>query len=750
MGNFNWEKVESLNKINGGNQIKERGEYEGKFTRLFFTSPNYCVGLFEYIKTQDDSDAAPNYFTAVSHFEVETEIPFKIEGTWETNLKYEQRQFTIEYAQKSNNLNKDGLYQFLVNHPEIKNIGPVRAQLIVDYCGDNFNHVMEYDIAGLIAKTKIGPDIIDNLVSIWKNSKLFNQIIIELSEMGFSFNQCVKIYRNYGDMCVDIVKKNPYDIIGKIDRLGFIAVDKVAMGLDFDMRHPDRIKAGIEYILMIEIRGNGHCWLPKSDVYRDSAKLLCIDPIAISEFLETSPKIFKDLGNGQITMGYLYHYEKTIAEFIMTKGREKTGIELDVDKYSNWTTILNDGQLEAVKRAIGRRFTIITGQAGTGKTFVIKAIHRILDDMGYNVALASPTGKAAKRIEEVVGMEAETIHRLLGYNSVEFLHCSDDPLPHNVVIIDEFSMVDVWLFYHLIDALREDAILICVGDHNQLPPVGPGNPLRDSIIMASEPRFGLDNVILLNQMMRQAGELEKNSVAILGGQLNQTTDVIVDETNNRKQWYVVGRHGVDEYSIREYIVNLVDNIERLGFNPNVDVQVITPMKAGDCGVREINFALQKHIQKKYFGVNAQRPKTENGRPNFYLHDRVIQTANDYGIGVMNGEIGKVIKKTNKLTAIQFDNTKVEFSNADAGLLNIELAYALTIHKTQGSEFPCVIVVLHNRHHIMLHRNLLYTGVTRAKQTVFIVGDAKAMERAVSNVESDNRRTMTPMLSLEYC
>jgi len=717
--------------------MNERKEYEGKYIKLFFTSENFNVGIFEFMKAESDPDSAKNYFTSVAHFPVDCDVPLIITGHWETNRKYDQRQFIIESAAKSNKLDRDGLIDFLQNHPDIVGIGKVKATRIADYCGDNFEDVLYNDENGLIRETRISKDVITNLKTVWDNAKLYNKVIIHLSEMGFTFNQCVKIFKEFGDKSVIEVEKNPYILIEKIERMGFLTVDAIAQKLSgFTLDSLKRIKAGVEYVLNIDVQ-QGHCWSSIDDVAHNSYALLGINKTIIIDFLKT-PKNGFVVNYGRVSLNYTNHHEKFVADFILSKGTKKMKYSkaMKPEKYGEF---LNDDQLATVKKVLENQFSIITGKAGTGKTYVIKTLYRIFTSIGLNVELASPTGRAAKRIKEVVGEDAFTIHRLLGSNSITFLYNKDERLDVDVVIIDEFSMVDINLAYHLMSAMGDKAVLICVGDHNQLPPVGPGNVLRDIINMNKDPQFKLDNVSELTQIVRQAGELKKNSVSILDGQLLPTTTEV--DKFGRKEWYSIPfEDGVRAYDLQQYILNIIREIRRISFDPLNDVQIITPMKNGETGVRELNLVVQECVQKMLFDVDTERPKTDKGRPNFYKHDRVIQMVNDYELSIMNGEIGRVTTSNKNGVEIQFEDELIFFKRSDAKLLNVELAYVLTIHKTQGSEYPCVIIVMHSQNWRMLHRNLIYTAVTRAKKTAFVIGEYKALNKAIMTVEVDDRRT----------
>jgi exodeoxyribonuclease V alpha subunit len=380
----------------------------------------------------------------------------------------------------------------------------------------------------------------------------------------------------------------------------------------------------------------------------------------------------------------------------------------------------------------------MTGGAGSGKTFTIESLIAACEDLGLSYELAAPTGKAAKRLEQSVKRKAKTVHRLLGFNGHTFAKGDEDKLEVDFLVVDEVSMVDVPLMYQLFRAidLSRTAVLL-VGDHNQLPPVGPGNVLRDLVQSGAIP------TTVLTKIIRQAGVLKENSTAILGGEVRPTCDLKVD---GYRPWYVVNNF-TDREHVRFFLEKLFNEVldERLGFNLLQDVQVLTPTHKGQLGTVELNITLQRLIQKKLFGVET--PDVEPGRrPEFLPGDKVIQTKNDYDLGVMNGALGFVIDNDPKRgVSIDFDGHVVEIPRDSAKEYNLQLAYATSIHKMQGSEFPCAIVITHKSHSFMHHRNLLYTAVTRAQKSVILLGDHWGIENCAKKQQVDKRNTFLSFL-----
>jgi len=390
-------------------------------------------------------------------------------------------------------------------------------------------------------------------------------------------------------------------------------------------------------------------------------------------------------------------------------------------------------QHEAFDGVLRNRMYVITGPAGTGKTFVINKVVDEAQSRGQTVELAAPTGKAAKRLEQVTGRRAQTIHRLLGYNGEEWQHDSENPLEADVVIADEVSMCDVPLMYRLLSAIDfRETRLILAGDHNQLPPVGPGNVLRDILALDLIPYTVLDEVV------RQAGPLRHNSLEILKGRvvgLRKSDPVTPD-------WNVIPRFKDADDGLN-YLLRLFQEVfaERLGYDILRDVQVLAPQRKGTLGVENLNLALQAVVQKKLFGRSIP-PVPANRRPPLYPGDKVIQTKNDYGIDVMNGHIGYVVEADprQKRWVVDFeDRGPVDLDHQK--IQRVMLAYATTIHRYQGSEIPCAVCIMHSSHSFMLNRGIFYTAVTRARDRAIIIGDRKGINRAARIQRVDDRRTI---------
>jgi exodeoxyribonuclease V alpha subunit len=516
------------------------------------------------------------------------------------------------------------------------------------------------------------------------------------------------------------------------------------MGTPKDL--PSRIRAGIQYCVLSAL-DDGHCWVEYEDLLNRANTLLVMDTLDSREVIERHLEaliaegvLVSQASERLIVADPEIHRMETELAAIFKEARRA-----DLRAVTNLDALLDveGGELtpeqrEAVSNALTFSISLMTGGAGSGKTYAVSTIVSIAERLERKVVLAAPTGKAAKRLEEVVGHEASTIHRLLGFNGHSYTRDALNPIEADILVVDEVSMVDValaWRLFQAVDLTRTAVVL--VGDHNQLPPVGPGNLLRDLVKSRVVP------TTVLTRIIRQAGVLKENSTAILSGEVRPTTEV---HNGARRPWYVIDRFS-DREDVRRMLLLLFEEVlqERLGYDLLRDVQVLTPTHKGPLGTAELNVALQRLLQKKLRGFDV--PEDSSGhRPVFYAGDKVIQTRNDYELGVMNGAMGYVVEATAKggLT-VEFDGAVVEIEPGSDAASRLQLAYACSVHKVQGSEFPCAIVVAHKSHSFMHHRNLLYTAVTRAQESVILLGDRWGIENCAAKRQVDRRNTFLSFL-----
>jgi exodeoxyribonuclease V alpha subunit len=697
----------------------ERNEFRGlvESTRCF--GEQFTAGQFR-------SDSGHS-FPVVGRFRIEDRQSLKIRGRWECHKSYGW-QFAVEQAEFDLKLDRDGLSRYLAMNPDITGIGSARAQQMVEAFGDNFEAALLESPERIAETCKIAPAIIEQLRDRWREDRGRNRLMVRLAAFGLTNYQCEAAFKAFGAGAVQIIEESPYRLIGKARGLGFKTVDGIASGLGITKSHPDRIKAGFCYILD-QAQANGDCYLEYCDLMRRTKILLATGEDRFNEILR---EIIEGGGLGAecindhwlIGQKRLMTMERELSEIFARGGEPSPHIASFTEArwgLAGFAPELNEKQLQAIKYAMDYRISLVTGGAGTGKTHLLRKAAESAEFSGKTVIFAAPTGKAAKRLEEMTGGKTYTLHQLLGYNGSRF-NCQ--VLDSDLVFIDECSMIPSdlgWQFYHCVDFRRTSVVM--VGDHHQLPPIGPGNILRDLVNSKAIP------ITELEQVMRQSGVLKDKCTKLLGG--------AVDREEADGIWYVIDQFQ-DAEKIQGIILEiLLDKIDNMGFDQVRDLQIICPMHEGPLGTYTLNRLLQKKIQRKLH--NEEVPE---GQIKLLPHDKVIQTRNNYELGVMNGTIGYVAKIDGDGTlSINFDGVgTVELAPDSEELYDIELAYALTIHKAQGSEFPCVISVIHSSHGFLPDRNMLYTAATRARHMSVIIGDAHAIDACARRNQTAKRKT----------
>jgi len=552
-----------------------------------------------------------------------------------------------------------------------------------------------------------------------------------------------------GANVLNILQEDPYVIVREVPGFGFKKIDMIARKLGTPKDAPGRIRTGVIYSIE-ESLDDGNCWVEYTDLIEEANRLLVMDSMdsrmKIEQGLdglidEGKLKCGSQSGRFLVALPEILDMEERIAQCCAVGDRPNPNLDRLGDPRALVSTLaadLNARQREAVVAALSHTMVLISGGAGTGKTTSVSSIHDLCKAAGLKVVLAAPTGKAAKRMEQVIQAEASTIHRLLCYNGKSFLVDDVCPLDADVVIVDEVSLLDIRLMYHLLRGIDLDRTsLVLVGDHNQLPPVGPGNPLRDLIQQGGIP------TVILDQCVRQSGLLKDNCVAILRGEVPRSVNSPV---RHRQPWYLADHCG-DPKDIRGTLFDLYDSVleEDFGYNLKRDVQLLTPTHQGPLGTRELNAFIQRIIQLKDHGVEPPELRPGNN-PKILLHDKVIQTRNNYELSVMNGTLGEVVDQDRDGNLlVDFEGLPTEISRGSRAYYDLQLAYAISIHRAQGSEYPCAIVVIHKSHSFMHHRNLFYTGVTRARETAIILGDRWGIQHCAKEKHLDQRRTFLSFL-----
>jgi len=628
----------------------------------------------------------------------------------------------------------------------VKGVGPVTARRIVNKYGEEALDIIEQHPRKLLNVQGIGEKTLAKITKAWADQREVKNIMLFLQSHGVSPAYAVKIYKAYGGQAIEIVERNPYQLASDIWGIGFKSADKIARAIGIAEDDPRRIEAGVVYVLNEAVESGGNAYLTEKELTEKAAVILGVEDVggAILNLAMTGRLVLEEaafLGETEtaIYTPSLHKTETGLAERIQKLLATPLKQPPDPAKFDHWLTALldkhgfplSDQQRESVKTALLSRFSVLTGGPGVGKTTTTNAIVAALEALKRNVLLASPTGRAAKRLTEVTGREAKTVHRLLEFDPEKrgFKKNADEPLECDVLIVDESSMLDMVLTYSLLKALPDNAQVVFVGDVDQLPSVGPGNVLRDLIDSGAVP------VARLTQVFRQAAEslIITNAHAINAGRMPS----LPPPPENKDCAYLKAEEAED---VAEMVVAVVArSLPKRGYAP-ADIQVLTPMQRGSAGAAYLNTRLQEVL-------NPARPGTEEvqraGRL-FRVGDRVMQIVNNYDKAVYNGDIGTVsaISYEEETLTVSFQDAQgltevsYEFSEMD----ELTLAFACSIHKSQGSEYPVVVLALHPQHYMLLQRNLLYTALTRAKKLAVLIGPQRAIAMAVKKQSDIHRHT----------
>lgn len=669
----------------------------------------------------------------------------KIEGNWSIHPRYGE-QFRVTSYETLLPATVKGIERYL-GSGMIKGIGPMMAKRLVAQFGEATLDIIDADIEKLRHVPGIGEKRIEMIKSAWDEQKEVRNVMVFLQGNGVSPAYAAKIYRFYGNDSIRIVRDNPYRLAVDIFGIGFLTADRIAENLGVEKEAPFRIETGVLYVLG-QLADEGHLFSPFDELVERSSEVLEVLPSKIPPALANLaaqkkviiengplvPGVAGNYGTGLVYLDFLYAAELGIAASIgRLASHPKQMRIIDVGDTlrsggGDRQIIFSEKQLEAVRASLQQKVLVITGGPGTGKTTIINGIIKIAVKTGQKVVLAAPTGRAAKRITEATGVEARTIHRLLEYNPRDlssgtgFGRDESKPLDAGLVIIDEASMIDAPLMYHLLKTVPVEATLVLVGDIDQLPSVGPGNVLED--IIAS----GCVSTVRLNGIFRQSQE---SMIIVNAHRINRGQMPIFEGGRD-----FVFIEEDDPERVLQHIVELCTRIipSRFGFCPFNDIQILTPMHRGVVGVTNLNARLQEVLNRSPDGV------LRSGRL-FKVGDKVIQARNNYEKDVYNGDIGKIVNIDKEVQAVRvdFDGRIVtyDFSELD----ELVLAYAISVHKSQGSEYPAVILPVLTQHYLLLQRNLIYTAVTRGKKLVCLVGTKKALSIAVRNDRTRKRYSL---------
>ena len=652
----------------------------------------------------------------------------RLQGIWDNHPKH-GKQFKVEICEQALPSTVAGMASYL-GSGMVKGIGPKLAERIVECFQEATFEIIEKKPERLQEVSGIGLDRAGKIIAAWEEQKQVKEIMLFLHAHGVSTNLAVKIYKEYGDTALQIVQENPYQLERDIYGIGFKTADRIAQALGLSAEHPSRIEAGIVFALN-ETINQGHVYVPKEMLISRAIELLGVShdliPLGL-ERLEAGERIRQELlpipntKNSQrmaaVYLTPLFWGEKGVAERIKTllKARAslQKGKQLPLSEEG-----LSAEQQEAVEMALTHPVSILTGGPGTGKTTCLKALISTLEAQDKRYALASPTGRAAKRLSEATGRTASTIHRLLEFSPVEGFKRNDEhPLNIDFLVVDEASMLDLLLTNHLLKAIRPGTHLLFVGDIDQLPSVGAGDVLRDLI------HSDVAALTRLTTIFRQAegSEIITNAHRINQGQMPFFSK------GERGDFYLFPAE--DAAAAADWLVDVVTERvpQKFGFDALMDIQVLSPLYRGPAGVTILNERLQAKLNP------AAKGKAERSLYGTILRvgDKVMQTRNNYDKNVYNGDIGFIqgIDLINQTLAVDFEGHPAEYEWSEADELN--LAYAVSVHKAQGSEFPVIVMPVVTQHYMMLQRNLIYTAITRARSLCVLAGNNKAIGIAVHN------------------
>lgn len=712
-------------------KFNEIEELSGAVENIIFASPDgkFCVFSLRQTNTRARATVTLNSEPPLVGQQV------NLKGAWIKHPKFGQ-QFKAQSLHIETPTSIDGIERFLASGV-IKGVGAAMAKRLVDEFGEKTLEVIEKTPEKLAKVAGIGKKTIEKIASSYQGQAELREVMLWLESHNVSGSLAAKIVKKFGSFSLEVLEKDPYRLAREVDGIGFATADIIASSSGLAPDDNSRIAAGINYALA-QIALNGHCCIPEMALEQNAAKLLQLDIAAVRQVLKNELRqkhlLSEFVGNDTLIYPpYLYVAEKKTADKLRYLKRYADDFEaIDADNMvAEWERKNNfklaAAQKDAIKGALKYGVFILTGGPGTGKTTVVRGMIDLLEWLGLEILLGAPTGRAAKRLAQTTGRKTMTVHRMLEAQGgtaggMEFAKDADEQLEADVIILDEVSMMDIVLMQHFLEAVPDGCHVILVGDVDQLPAVGPGSVLKDILRSKVIPSVRLQEVfrqtnassIVLNAHAINAGRLPKFSAEdfkfVEVNDASKTAELIVDFCTRR--------------------------IPELGFSPLTDVQVLSPMHRLECGVENLNKLLQAALNPK----SPAKAEFTNGTMTFRAGDKVMQTRNNYTKEVFNGDIGFI-------TVVEPDHITVDFGTdrpidyEQSELTELTLAYAMSVHKSQGSEYPIIVLALNNSHHMMLQKNLIYTAVTRAQKLVMIFGSKAALNTAVTNDRTAKRYTL---------
>lgn len=706
-------------------QIVVRGIAE----RLLFEAPDSDYRVFRLHDEDDDAT-----YTVTGHgTKPLVGDRLEIKGHWVQHKRY-GRQFAADGWSRIIPESVDGIERFL-GSGAVKGLGPALAHRVVAAFGKDTMKILERDPQRLLEVEGIGPKKLAVITESFYEEKQVNDIAYDLEQYGVAGRYAGRLLQKYGDDVHYVLTEEPYRMIAEIDGIGFKTADQMALAYGMDRQDPQRLSAGLTYVLQTMTQ-NGHVCIPDAELVRRAAFILQADALGLHDILKEAIEVGQlctaDFqGTVYVYTPEAYEEENYIARRIqdmaaMKPLAMKTHVQLFLDRWQDSCHFeLADKQREAVEKSLESGMTVITGGPGTGKTTVVQTIIRLAEQEGLRILLCAPTGRAAKRLAETTQRKAKTIHRLLIPDGRQgriqvFEYNETKLLPADLVIVDEVSMLDMEMMYHLLSALKPQCRCILVGDADQLPSVGAGAVLHDIIASGQVPVVRLDTIF----RQQEGGRIVTNAHLINSGRLpvvNEDPEFRFVEIEDEAQ-------GAEK-------ISALYNSELLETGDKFAVQVLSPMYKNPCGVDNLNQLIQGRFNPSAEGKGELKGKNVI----FRVGDKVMQKHNDYEKGVFNGDIGEIFAIQKDMVYVRYPEQDVKYEGQEVD--EITLAYAITVHKSQGSEYHTVIMVLVNSHAIMLQRNLFYTAVTRAKRKVILVGSKRAVQTAVQNQRTSRRFTL---------